>query len=56
MNYGYVTHVRPLSRANPTLCGAYSKLREGKDFNNDMDIVNYIKKVLQIREDLKLRR
>ena len=35
-------------------CPAYSELREGKDVNNDEHLVEYVRKVLQIRDNLKL--
>ena len=31
-----------------------SKLRQGKDINNDKDLVSYIKQVMKIREKLKI--
>ena len=37
-------------------CPAYQNLRENKNLNNDRDLINYIRKVLEIRQDLKLRR
>ena len=35
-------------------CPAYQELREGKDINNDSDLIDYIRKVVQIRDKLKL--
>ena len=37
-------------------CPAYQNLRENKSLDNDQDLINYIKKVLEIRDELKLRR
>ena len=37
-------------------CPAYQSLRTNKNMNNDRDMINYIRKVLEIRQDLKLRR
>ena len=31
-------------------CPAYKDLREGKDLNSDVDVANYFKEVLRIRE------
>ena len=33
-------------------CPAYQNLREGKDLNSDVDIANYFKEVLKIREGI----
>ena len=35
-------------------CPAYSELREGKDITNDNDLIEYVRKVLKIRENLNL--
>ena len=35
-------------------CPAYLELREGKYINNDSHLIDYIRKVLQIRENLKI--
>ena len=35
-------------------CPAYSELRQGKDIKNDKHLIEYIKKVLQIREKLQI--
>ena len=35
-------------------CPAYQELREGKNINNDKDLINYMQKVITIREKLKL--
>ena len=37
-------------------CPAYSSIREGKDLNNEQDLINYIKKVMQVRDELNLIR
>ena len=37
-------------------CPAYQHVREGKEMSSDTDLVNYVRKVLQIRQELKLRR
>ena len=37
-------------------CPAYKNLREGKDINSDDDLMEYIGKVMTIREKLNLRR
>ena len=44
------------SQSHLLWCPAYQNLREGKSINNDKDLIQYIKKVLEIRQDLKLRR
>ena len=35
-------------------CPAYAELREGKDIYNDNDLIEYIKKVLELRDKLKI--
>merc|ERR1712113_1227927 len=35
-------------------CHAYSELREGKNINKDKDLVEYIRKVMIIRDQLKI--
>ena len=35
-------------------CPAYSELRVGKDINSDDHLIEYVKKVLKIREKLNL--
>ena len=35
-------------------CPSYSELREGKDINNDNDLIEYVKSVLKIREKLNI--
>ena len=35
-------------------CPAFKELREGKSMDSDIDIVNYFRKVLKIREKLDL--
>ena len=35
-------------------CPAYSELRIGKDINSDADLIEYVKKVMQIRERLNI--
>ena len=37
-------------------CPAYSELRIGKDINSDDDLMEYIEKVMTIREKLNLTR
>ena len=37
-------------------CPAYKELREGKNINDDDDLIDYIEKVMTIREKLNLRR
>ena len=44
------------SQSHLLWCPAYQNLRDGKNLNNDKDLINYIKQVLEIRQDLKLRR
>ena len=36
------------------ICPAYAELREGKDIKNDRDLVNYMQKVMIIRDKLKI--
>ena len=35
-------------------CPAYSEIREGKSLNNDEDLISYLKKVMNVRDKLKL--
>ena len=35
-------------------CPAYSELRQGKDINNDEHLIDYVRKVLEIRDNLKI--
>ena len=35
-------------------CPAYSELRVGKNVNNDDDLIEYVKKVMKIREKLDI--
>ena len=35
-------------------CPSYSELREGKDIKKDSDLIEYVKKVLKIRDKLKI--
>ena len=35
-------------------CPAYAELRIGKDIKSDLDLIQYMKQVLMIREKLKL--
>ena len=35
-------------------CPAYSELREGKDIKNEKHLIEYVKKVLQIRDKLQI--
>ena len=35
-------------------CPSYSELREGKDIKNDRDLIEYMKKVLKIRDKLEI--
>ena len=44
------------SQSHLMWCPAYQNLRKDKLLDSDTDIVNYIKQVMQIRQDLKLRR
>ena len=44
------------SQSHLLWCPAYQNLRENKSLENDQDLINYIKKVLEIRDELKLRR
>ena len=44
------------SQSHLLWCPAYQQLREGKDLKNDKHLINYIKKVLEIREKLSLKR
>ena len=37
-------------------CPAYKNLRENKNLQSDKDLIDYVKKVLEIRQDLKLKR
>ena len=36
------------------ICPAYAELREGKDIKNDRDLINYMQKVMIIRDKLKI--
>ena len=42
------------SQSHILYCEAYKDLRENKDINNDKDLVEYMRKVLIIRDKLKL--
>ena len=42
------------SQEHVLFCPAYTKLREGKDLSSDEDLSEYLKKVLKVREKLKL--
>ena len=44
------------TQAHILWCPAYMNLREGKDINSDDDLIEYIGKVMMIREKLNLRR
>ena len=44
------------SQSHLLWCPAYSSIREGKELDNDDDLIKYIKKVLEVRQDLKLSR
>ena len=35
-------------------CPAYSELRQGKDINNDDHLIEYIQRVLKMREKLDI--
>ena len=37
------------TQSHVIVCGAYSKLREGKDINNDIDVAQYLAEVMKIR-------
>ena len=37
-------------------CPSYSELREGKDLNNDVDVIEYFQKVIKIRDKLKINK
>ena len=34
-------------------CPAFATLREGKNLQDDMDLINYVNEVMKIREDFK---
>ena len=36
-------------------CPAYIELRKDKDINSDKDLVNYVRQVMKLRDDLKKR-
>ena len=42
------------SQSHIMWCPAYSELRAGKNINDDKDLIEYVKKVLKIREKLNL--
>ena len=42
------------SQSHILWCPSYSDLRVGKNINNDQDLVNYIKQVMKIRDNLRL--
>ena len=42
------------SQSHVLHCPAYRKLREGKDLDNDKDIIDYFQKVLIIRSKLDI--
>ena len=42
------------SQSHVLHCPAYRKLREGKDLNNDNDVVEYFRNVLNIRSKLNI--
>ena len=42
------------SQTHVLFCSAYTDLRAGKDLNNDSDIIDYIRKVLIVRENLTI--
>ena len=44
------------SQSHLLWCPAYQNLRANKSLDNDQDLINYIKKVLEIRNELMLRR
>ena len=44
------------SQSHLIWCPAYQYLRENKNLNDDQDMINYIKEVLEIRDELMLRR
>ena len=35
-------------------CPSYAELREGKDIKNDADLIEYVKQVMKIRDELKI--
>ena len=35
-------------------CPAYSELRWGKDISNDKHLIDYVRKVIEIRDNLKI--
>ena len=37
-------------------CPSYSELREGKDINNNADLIEYFQKVMKIRDKLKINK
>ena len=40
------------SQAHIRVCPAYQKLREKKDLDNDRDLVNYFREVIQMRDNM----
>jgi len=42
------------SQSHIMWCPSYSELRIGKDINNDSDLIEYVKKVMKIRDKLNL--
>ena len=44
------------SQSHLLWCPAYANLRDGKNLRDDKDLIVYIKKVMQVREELMLRR
>ena len=44
------------SQSHMLWCPAYQQLRAGKDLNSDNDLVDYMKKVMQFRQELSLKR
>ena len=39
------------SQAHIQICPAYQQFREGKDMNNDKDLVEFYRKVIKMRDD-----
>ena len=44
------------SQSHIMWCEAYAHLRVGKDINSDKDLIQYLNSVMNIRQELKLRR
>ena len=42
------------SQSHIMWCPAYSELRAGKDINNDNDLIEYVQKVMKIRDKMNI--